>query len=314
MSWNNVVSQAAEQAKRLPQQKIATFISYAAVAMIAYQLSGLTWQLIPVSSPKGANNISISASDLQVAPRQEANVRGIIALQLFGNPDKSPPPPPPPPEQKDITVTKLNAKLYGVLASPDKALASAIIELDRKQDSYQIGSKLGKYNAIVDEIHPSHVIIRNNGKLEKLELQEGPGGSFTVDNSAPSFPTTSNDLTPPEADIINKADDIELSEKLAEVRNNLISDPTSFAKLIRLRPIKRNGVVTGYRVRPGRDRATFKRSGLQRNDIIRSINGVQFSDPSATMGLLSELATMKEVSLEVDRRGQKFNIVLGFGQ
>jgi general secretion pathway protein C len=105
---------------------------------------------------------------------------GIVGSGLFGdagrfNPDAAPPPPPPPPEDP-VEETQLNLLLLGTTALWD--FGSAIIENQgaprdqtRKTKSYVVGDEI-MASVKLEEVFPRHVIIMNQGKRERLSMDD----------------------------------------------------------------------------------------------------------------------------------------------
>jgi general secretion pathway protein C len=77
------------------------------------------------------------------------------------------------------------------------------------------------------------------------------------------------------------------------------------AYVLGLRPVEANGRTTGFRVEPGTRMPGLAEAGLQPGDIIRMVNGVDFTDEERVMELGDEIAGSYELIVEFERGGQR---------
>ena len=66
----------------------------------------------------------------------------------------------------------------------------------------------------------------------------------------------------------------------------------------------------GFRVNPGRDRATFDALGLQAGDVVTDINGTVLDDPSQGLQVLQSLGESTQANVTVLRDGVPQVIVI----
>ncbi len=100
----------------------------------------------------------------------------------------------------------------------------------------------------------------------------------------------------------------ELSKKLGDYRRQILNKPSSFAKLLRIRPAVKNGALIGYRVQPGRDTAAFTALGLQHGDILTSVNGTALESSVKGLRVLQQLTDAKHVDVEILRNGMSLSL------
>lgn len=73
------------------------------------------------------------------------------------------------PEPVPVAETRLNVVLRGIAFG---ARPGAVIEEGGKQQVYLQGERLGSHNAVIEEIKRDHVMLRYQGKIERLSLAE----------------------------------------------------------------------------------------------------------------------------------------------
>ena len=79
---------------------------------------------------------------------------------------------------------------------------------------------------------------------------------------------------------------------------------------MRLAPHVQEGQVVGFRVNPGRDRATFEALGLQAGDVVTDINGTVLDDPSQGLQVFQSLGESTQANVTVLRDGVPQVIVI----
>ena len=77
------------------------------------------------------------------------------------------------------------------------------------------------------------------------------------------------------------------------------SDIDKAMRDIGLRPVMKNGQMQGYKVRFIRRNSPFAKLGLERGDIIKSINGEDIVDFSGPMGILKSVDSIEGLTLTV---------------
>ncbi|HHL45370.1 MAG TPA: type II secretion system protein GspC [Gammaproteobacteria bacterium] len=286
--------------------RLTLWVTVLLVLMLAYSLAQLTWLLFPAS-----NNIEENGALLQPTLSRKATsgvkptaVVNLASLHLFGtaaatNEKKSAV------IAEDVPDTRLRLILRGVIATQDKDMARAIIsEPGGEEKYYAVDDKLPG-GALLKEIAADRVILQSRaGRMETLRLPKEFGGSGratrgTATTRVNNKPTGRNKITPRIS-----------SAELREYRDKMLSNPQELVGLIRTRPVKENGQIKGYKLFPGKDRALFNRLGLRSGDVIVSVNGMELSDPASGLALLGQLSSATEMSVVVERRGQRQTVTL----
>ncbi len=83
------------------------------------------------------------------------------------------------PEPVPVAETRLNVVLRGIAFG---ARPGAVIEEGGKQQVYLQGERLGSHNAVIEEINRDHVMLRYQGKIERLSLAEEGHSTVAVTN------------------------------------------------------------------------------------------------------------------------------------
>lgn len=125
------------------------------VASVAIALAGLTWRLVgarPADAPP-------PAAGQPAAPAPAADISPALALSPFGRPDAS-----------SAQPTSLALALRGVILADPRSASSALIAPAGGQPiSYGVGQAVPG-GATIEEIAFDRVLLRVNGRLERLDL------------------------------------------------------------------------------------------------------------------------------------------------
>lgn len=266
-----------------------------------YVLAKLVWLWVEFFQPMP----ELAPVKSAPAPKKQAtiNVEGIAGLHLFGEANA------PVEEQVEAEETQLNLKLLGTYVSSEEKISSAIIEANGSQESvYFIGDKLKVRGQVtLHKVEPLQVILKNGGKYETLTLIEQLNQQ--VLSSARKQELKSEDSSPERT--IDKRRDARLSKELAEMKEQIYSNPQALKDIANVQPVvDANGQVSGFKVSPGKDPRMFTRLGLRRNDVITSVNGQKLSN-EGMMGVMNELSNSDSVEVTIERNGRPVTLILG---
>lgn len=256
------------------------------VVALAAQLGSLFWTLIPLperarwAPAPGFVDPSQTSAAFSIEALAGAHLFGayeaVASTQSLANaPD-----------------TQLNFTLIGILAGSRENESRALISKDNDDGApYGLGQDVAP-GVSLQAIFPDRVILSRGGKLETLRLDKDAPSS----NIIPAGPSATvggevQEGTPAAA------------QMLAQIKTQVLSDPTKAANFIRVQPLSGEGGLKGYRVYPGPDRNGFSAAGLKAGDVVTAINGVPLSDPGQALQLLQNLSTASQVTLSVDRNG-----------
>lgn len=195
------------------------------------------------------------------------------------------------PESAPVAETRLNVVLRGIAFG---ARPGVVIEEGGKQQVYLQGERLGSHNAVIEEINRDHVMLRYQGKMERLSLAEEERPPVAVTSKKAASDEAKQAVAEP---VVSAPVEIP-----AAVRQALAKDPQKIFNYIQLTPVRKEGIV-GYAVKPGADRSLFDASGFREGDIAIALNQQDFTDPRAMIALMRQLPSMDSIQLTVLRKG-----------
>jgi len=226
----------------------------------------------------GSRNVTATPKRDYTSAIVKHNLFGVAAAKI----------PSAPQPVADAPDTQLNLELRGVLAYNPEASALAIISEGRSDERvYAIGDELPG-SATLEEVLADHVILKRNGRLEKLRLPE--------------------DSTPI-AVAASTGKNTDVSQLTAgQLRDNIVKDPMQFARKVRTIPHKEDGKLVGYKLRARDYEAVLAQYGLQPNDIVTEVNGTALNNPKTSLRALRSLATASEINATILRDGVEMPI------
>jgi general secretion pathway protein C len=252
------------------------------VVTIAYQLAGITWSLVPGAPPTLAPRTTASKP-----AEQPTDLSKLTNSHLFGEARVEAA---PVVEAVDAPDTSLSLSLSGILAGGPKG--QAIIAANRGQEkTYHVGDSVDNADgATLYSVEPDRVLLNRNGKLETLRLPQQLS-STTARTTSP--------VLPPAA-----------AQPAGSLRQVISENASRLTDVVRLAPHVQEGKVVGFRVNPGRDRATFEALGLQAGDVVTDINGTVLDDPSQGLQVFESLGETTQANVTVLREGTPQVIVI----
>ncbi|MEH0875728.1 type II secretion system protein GspC [Pectobacterium cacticida] len=182
----------------------------------------------------------------------------------------------------DIPLSSLNISLTGVLASDDVKRSIAIIAKDSQQYSRGVGDAVPGYDAKIVTITADRVVIQYQGHYEALDLYQDEKSADTLPLSGTQKPST------------------------GETHQDAFMVQDAFI----LSPAMDDNVLKGYQLTPGDNPDLFYRAGLQDNDLVVSVNGMDLRDANQARQTIVQLANIREFSLTIERDGQPQDIYL----
>lgn len=273
-------------------RQLPAIASLALVVVIAKLAADLFWALVP--TPEGAAWQPPPPSQPQLTQRSGVDLSVVNNARLFGQFTA-----PAAPVLADLAAapdTQLNLTLLGILSNgrDDKDSRSrALISAQGGEEApYSVDDDVTR-GVQLTAIFPDRVILNRNGKLETLRLDKESTAGLT---GSPLSQLREQPTPPPI--------DENAAESLAEIRSQLLEDPSKVADYIRVQPVNTGNGLSGYRIYPGRDRTVFAAAGLRPGDIVTAVNGTALNDPSRSLQLLNELSQSSQINLTVDRGGQ----------
>jgi general secretion pathway protein C len=257
------------------------------VIAIAYQLATLTWTLVPGSTPV-LPPASAGRDTGAAAPSSDYSV--LLNSRMFGVAAEQPDVVVAPVE--DAPDTTLSLTLKGILSKEGDPNGSVIIANSRNEEkTYYVGQTIDAADgAALHSVYADRVLLNRSGRLETLRLPKDLTASASSPTAMPS--------------------PLPQAQQQSSLREMISENATRFTDIMRPVPHVQEGQIVGFRVNPGRDRATFEALGFQPGDVVTDINGTLLDDPSQSLQVFQSLGESTQANVTVLRDGVPQVIVI----
>lgn len=265
---------------------LALIIAHATNAFVANAL------YVPLdrSTPPAADDIEA------VAPSDQAqqSVDVILHSGLFelppeqqqakaGSPTAAAPPPPP------IGAARKVA-LLGTVSGKSGGMMAILEDLaSKKQNLYRVGTEIPAVGTLAI-IEKERVFFKSGPSEEWLDLTIGQ----QMRAGAPGY------ALPPPAPVQSPAPPTRRVLDRREVTAAL-NDPTRLLTQAQAVPYLSDGKLDGFRLYSVVPSGFFDKIGLQNNDIVQRINGVELRDPGMLLSLFQQLRSERTVRVDMVR-------------
>ncbi|MCI4643224.1 MAG: hypothetical protein MRY64_00395, partial [Hyphomonadaceae bacterium] len=201
--------------------------------------------------------------------------------------------------EENAPDTALNLTFHGARLDGDEAGVAYISVGSEPQARFAIGDRIGTQQAVLERIYSDGVILRREGRLEKLQRRnESAIVSLGSRRNSTSIDGVSvADAVPSQGPVANAGQTSAVST--ADASNTietqmLRSDLVELTQSIRLEPREALG-YSGYAVYPTRRSFLMAQAGLRPGDIVVSVGGrdmAAYEDLQAALDDLDTSATM----------------------
>lgn len=284
------------------QKRLITLLEGGLVIVLALLLADLATDIlagvdgsqaeISMTEPYTLSNLDTARSAItSVGP--SANVKG-----MFGQP-------PVAPIEKtesieDLEETPLKLTLKGILANSPSGIRLALIaRLGGSEEIYRVGDEVE--GAEIIRIEPRRVILRRNGRTEALSLEISKLDAETTNTTRRQASFSRNG--------IRKVSDNERIVSQRTLRQQLNNLPRLLqqAKAV---PHQVNGETTGFKLVELQAGSVFEDLGLQKDDVIQSVNGNELRSPDDALIAYRELRTSRSFQVALLRGGRPMTLNL----
>lgn len=279
-----------------PVSRVAAWVNVVLVLMLAYSLAELTW-LVVSDQTEPSSFIVNEVSNGTTGVRPSPGLDSVAAMHLLG--DSHVTEAGQAPETIEAPKTRLNLSLKGLFTDDDPERAMAIIASGAHDEkAYHVGDVIAGA-ARIHQVLPDRVILERTGKFETLFLPREKVDTNTPLSSYPSNIHAAN--SSPRVAI----------RRIPEVRQLLLQSPEQALKLINAQPVLEGGILKGFRVMPGENRALFAKAGLRPGDVVTAVNGKALSmDITKVEQLLQQLKGARDVNVSIERGGRPITLSL----
>lgn len=198
---------------------------------------------------------------------------------------------------KHVKKTRLNLVLIGILKQENYALA--IIKHNSKEKIYKINDAINA-TASVKAIYSKYIIINHNGNDEKLSIKYKTGFKKQANKQAKAVEQVKTKVV----GVKETTKEPSLGKILAikprdkSKLKKILSSPKSMLSAVEIQPNYKNDDLHGFVVYPGKEKALFKKIGLESGDVVLTINGIMLD------------GWLKLISLRKQMSGESFDLVV----
>ena len=250
--------------------------------------------------------------------RSSISFEQVRAQNLFGRPRANPPPMP----TENLQETKLSLTLVGVFAGQGGASMALIARKGRPAERYVVGDRLPG-NAKLAAVFSDRVVITRDGVRElirfdheALHFRKGTARNVTAraQNAGAGGPV-GRAFT---ASAPGRAPAKAPRRQGAGARPGLLSehweaierDPAKLLRELGVGTAAGDGAGKGYTLGALVDRPELDHTGLQRGDLLLSVNGHPVGDPEEDRLRLRDLAAHDSLRLEIQRGKRRMFITV----
>ncbi len=217
----------------------------------------------------------------------------------------------------------IGAKLLGAMVAGNPDYSTALLVAGDQTYVVGIGEKI--IDAEIVEIRRDRIIVRRNGRLEYLKLENTIGGNPRAAAASATGlsrgamdlkPTSYPDLRPSIPKKVTTATKSSSSTGVKKISANefeldkafLDKELSNTGKLASQASIAPNYDGTGVK-RAGikmmgiRSGSVFQKLGIESNDVVKKINGTNVQNQAHALDLLNKLKGKSNASIEVERKG-----------
>ncbi|MBX3724825.1 MAG: type II secretion system protein GspC [Xanthomonadales bacterium] len=203
--------------------------------------------------------------------------------------------------------------LVGVLAEGDPGAGVALVaDAAGGQAYYRVGAELpggSRLRAVL----PDRVLLERNGVEESLSLLRPQGAAPGLPAAARTGEQAALDRMPALLGVVPQAGMAAGGEvDWQAVQRQIAVDPAELARQVQVLPVIENGQIAGVRLSGGAAAPLVQRLGLQPDDIVTAVNGIDVRDPARAQEILASVrdAGRVSVTLRRDGRSQTLNVDL----
>ncbi len=92
--------------------------------------------------------------------------------------------------------------------------------------------------------------------------------------------------------------------------DKVLASPEKFIRSVRVRAQRRNGKITGYKLRRFRKNSPLALLGAKKNDVIHAVNGQELSGAEQALSLYSSLRSESDLVFSITRKGKPMDLTI----
>jgi general secretion pathway protein C len=196
-------------------------------------------------------------------------------------------------------LSQLPLNLIGTIvhSKPEKSVASIEMKSKNQTISVRIKAEIDNMAEIL-RIERNKVIFRNlnNNQLEYIEIQAKGKILFSGSATVTKAPVDEEvKAVAPNQFTLKRSDVLKYTNNLASLLQQARSAPHKNPQ---------TGEVDGFTILDFQPGSIYEKLGLQRMDVLKSVNGEPVDSPAKAMELYNALKSSDKVSISIDRGGK----------
>ena len=270
--------------------------------------AGLGYGLELLAGDNGMTNSAVTGGHAEeISVNDRRGLDGFLASNPFRvSPRKPDTPAAPPPPKTDDTPKPPDTTLDDVILRGTLPGIGAWVDVKNELKLVLIGRNIDTYKLIA--VNYGDIMLRkgNENPVTKYIIY-GPSPAAEKKPEAPKTAPAPRAAAPaPEppkqtGNIVAAVPGSQEGQIPSELVSNLVQNPFDELKRIRLRP---NDKAGGLEVQWIQNDSLLKRLGVQRGDVIRSVNGIPFTNMGDIANSMNSLITSERFDVEVTRGGE----------
>ncbi|MBI4666541.1 MAG: hypothetical protein HY751_09050 [Nitrospinae bacterium] len=193
--------------------------------------------------------------------------------------------------------TSLGLRLVGTVIDPHGVYRLAAIEAKdtREQKLYKTGDTV--LGARIAGILRNKVLLNRGGKLESLDVEfaEGPGGMGRA--GARGAMAAGQD--------VNQISDTEYAVSKRYLDSQMAAMNQLLTEVRAVPNINKEGKTDGFKIFAIKKNSLFDKVGLQNQDVVKRINGIELNSAEKGLELFQALRNETTFNLDLERKTQK---------
>ena len=267
--------------------------------------AGIGYMLEKFSGNNGM--ISEAATDIHSEANSVNTTRGLEAF-LSSNPFKISPqktdtPAPPAPKPKEEAPKEPDTALDDIILRGTLPGIGAWFDVKNELKLVLVGKNVDRYKLIAVN-YGDALFQRGKEKPVKKYIIYGPTNAKKPDppKQTASAPKPAEPQPAKQTgNIVAAVPGSQEGQVPGELVSNLVQNPFDELKRIRMRPNEKAG---GLEIQWIQNDSLLKRLGVQRGDVIKSVNGIPFTNMGDIANSINSLMTSERFDVEVTRGGQ----------
>lgn len=167
----------------------------------------------------------------------------------------------------------------------------------KKTHILEIGEKFKEYKLI--KVYENYVIFKMNSKEYKLSMKK------EENNVKYEVLKKETKKSPWSEKIVVDGDNVKVSRKLM---NEYVSNLDKVWKNIAIKEIKENGRINGFKVLRMNKNSVFGKLGLQKDDILKSINNIKLKSYNDAFKIYNKINKIDFLNIKILRNGNEMEL------